>query len=61
MLVLKEYLVITKQAFTFITYRWRSKYIKGKAGEVGLTVIKPLLIVNYIKIFIIGNFKRALF
>ena len=61
MSVLKEYLVTAKQAFIFVTYRWRSKYIKGKVGKVRLTVIKPLLIVNYIKIFIISDFKRALF
>jgi len=30
-------------------------------GEVGLTIIEPLPIVNYIKVFIIGDFKRALF
>jgi hypothetical protein len=60
-LVLKEYLATTEQVFAFITYRWRSKYIKGKAGKIGLTIIEPLPIVNYIKIFIIGDFKRALF
>ena len=30
-------------------------------GRVRLTVIEPLPIVNYIKIFIISDFKRALF
>jgi len=59
--VLKEYLVTAKQVFIFIAYRWRSEYVKGKAGKVRLTVIEPLPIVNYIKIFIIGDFKRALF